>query len=222
MNETEYNYRTFPYRKIKPVAGKHKTFEECGMPSINLGYTGYWICYSSSDRDWIVAALRFLVVQLSRNNATFIHERYPQEVTDHYRNARDGFGFFYDCSDDCTQLTSYTALVQRLTDVIAKHFASTKYRIPYHTLAHEYAFLHEMPSNVMTKAQIDDCMQLAENLMQNEVIPRAKDIWYNNMHFYQLIDGYDPVEKYCGRPSIHPGDTKTGEYSSRPIYGVNA
>lgn len=222
MTEQDYTYKTFPYREVKPVVGDSKTFEECGMPSINLGYTGYWICYSSTDRDWIVAAIRLLITQLSRNNATFIHERYPQSVTDHYRNANDGFGFFYDCSDDCTQLSSWTQLVQRLTEVIAKHYANVKCGIDYQTLAHEYSFLYEMPEDVMTKAQVDDCISLAEKLMQDEVIPRVKDIWYNQMHKYQLVDGYDPVEKYVGRPSIHPGDTKTGMYSTAPVYGVNA
>ena len=75
MTEQDYTYETFPYREVKPVVGDSKTFEECGMPSINLGYTGYWICYSSTDRDWIVAAIRLLIMKLSRNNATFINDR---------------------------------------------------------------------------------------------------------------------------------------------------
>ena len=158
MTEQDYTYETFPYREVKPVVGDSKTFEECGMPSINLGYTGYWICYSSTDRDWIVAAIRLLITQLSRNNATFIHERYPQSVTDHYRNANDGFGFFYDCSDDCTQLSSWTQLVQRLTEVIAKHYANVKYGIDYQTLIKETVRLWYDYTGLRANSTLNTCI----------------------------------------------------------------
>ena len=223
MSDTEYTYDTFPYREVKPVVGESKTFEECGMPSISLGNTlGVWICYSATDRDWIIAAAYVLITQLARNNATYIHERYPQSVTDHYYNARDGFGLFYDCSDDCTQLTGWNIMVRKITEVVAKHYANVKYGIDYETLANEYSYVHDIPEDILSKDKADDCMRLAEKLMQEEVIPRVKNSWYNTMHRYQLVDGYDPVEKYVGRPSIHPGDTKTGEYATPAIYGPNA
>lgn len=191
--------------------------ETYGMPAIRLWNTRYTMCYNEPYENTVGALEMGLFQRMARNNATYVHERTPVEITNYYPQGNDGLMLYWDCSDDITDLTGFWTYFRGILKLAEKHYACIDYGLTYEELV-SASDIRDM--GILNAEQIKDCANKAE-AMCDEVLENVKKDWYFAMH--NAIDKYgDVVMEHMGRPSIHAGDLENGPYASEPIYGPRA
>ena len=169
-----------------------------GMVAEKIQGSKFNITYNECEEGILALFPQAYFQVLADNNATYIHNRYGPEVTNHLTQIHDGFGMLWDTTDDATKLPGFWQYVDGIQHWCEKHYACVDYGATHDQLIN---VLDIRDMGTLTNEQILDCESKAEALT-NQIVEWIKKMWKAQMHANVNVFG-DRILQYTGHPSIH-------------------